>query len=191
MFTLFRYGLVPIAGYCLMVIVFSIHIVWANGVQKRTWPETCRHRRGIERLRQCPSAGQNTFPDPHGIVRYVVDGKTYTWRGRARDIGLTAELRRPDQTTTIRSGRRKSTRCFCWAQERAASSMPSRSHFSALHLVLLACRRSGGSTPPNDMALTQHELLRIDNGRHELSAKVPERRSASDKPQLRRSLLLG
>lgn len=31
----------------------------------------------------------NSFPDPHGTVRYVIGGKTYTWQGRGREIGVT------------------------------------------------------------------------------------------------------
>jgi hypothetical protein len=32
---------------------------------------------------------QNTFPDPHGTVKYVIDGETYIWEGRGRDMGVT------------------------------------------------------------------------------------------------------
>jgi hypothetical protein len=33
---------------------------------------------------------ENDFPDPYGTLQYVIDGKTYSWQGRGRDIGLTA-----------------------------------------------------------------------------------------------------
>jgi hypothetical protein len=31
----------------------------------------------------------NTFPDPRGKLNYVIDGKSYDWQGRGRDIGVT------------------------------------------------------------------------------------------------------
>ena len=32
---------------------------------------------------------KETFPDPRGTLKYVIDGETYTWQGRGRQIGLT------------------------------------------------------------------------------------------------------
>ena len=92
MFTLFRYGLIPVVGFCVIVVAASIDVYWTNTIQKSTWPQT------VVTVVQSQDLGQvaaefrgtpNTFPDPRGTLTYVIDGKTYTWQGRGRDIGVT------------------------------------------------------------------------------------------------------
>jgi hypothetical protein len=92
MFTLFRYGLIPVVLYCLVVVAASVVTFSTNAIQKSTWPQT------VVTVTQSQDFGQafaefrgtqNTFPDPRGTVKYVIDGAPYTWQGRGRDIGLT------------------------------------------------------------------------------------------------------
>jgi Protein of unknown function (DUF3592) len=92
MFTLFRYGLIPAVFFCVVVVVSGVHIVSTNIKQKSTWPQT------TVTVLQAQDAGQalaelrgtqNVFPDPFGTGRYVAGGKTYSWQGRGRDIGVT------------------------------------------------------------------------------------------------------
>ena len=92
MFTLFRYGLLPVVLFCSVVIAAGIDVNSTSIVQKSTWHQTVAtvvesqdFGQGLAEF----SGTQNTFPDPHGTVRYVIDGKTYTWQGRGRDIGVT------------------------------------------------------------------------------------------------------
>jgi len=82
-FSIFRYGLLPIALFCVIVIAAGVHTVVENSIQKSTWPQT------VVAVVQSQEFGKNSFPDPHGTVRYVVGGKTYSWQGRGREIGLT------------------------------------------------------------------------------------------------------
>jgi hypothetical protein len=173
MFTLFRYGLVPIAGYCLMVVVFSIHIVWANGVQKRTWPETVATVMESKDFGQILSelrGTKNTFPDPHGVVRYVVDGKTYTWRGRARDIGLTV-LNPGEQFKIFYNPERPqeiNTLLLLGAQTGAMIVAGAFAFFSFYIWFFWLRRRSGRWTPPDDMGVDAARAFVsapiIDNG---------------------------
>jgi hypothetical protein len=92
MFTLFRYGLMPVVAFCVVVIAASIDVYSTAAIQKSTWPQT------VVTVVQSQDFGDvaakfrgtpNTFPDPRGTLTYVVDGKTHTWQGRGRDIGLT------------------------------------------------------------------------------------------------------
>jgi hypothetical protein len=92
MFTLFRYGLIPVVLFCLVVIAASIDTYSSNVVQKSTWSQTVVTVTESQDFGQAfaeLSGTKNTFPDPHGTVSYVIDGKTYTWQGRGRDIGVT------------------------------------------------------------------------------------------------------
>jgi Protein of unknown function (DUF3592) len=91
-FTLFRYGLIPVAYYCLVVITAGISAFSGNAVQKSTWRQT------VVTVTQAQDFGdaaaeflgtKNTFPDPRGTVKYVIDGETFVWQGRGREIGLT------------------------------------------------------------------------------------------------------
>ena len=93
MFTLFRYGLLPVVGFCVVIVAASIDVYSTNTIQKSTWPQT------VVTVVQSQDPGQmlaelrgteKTFSDPRGTLTYVIDGKTYTWQGRGRDIGLTA-----------------------------------------------------------------------------------------------------
>ena len=93
MFTLFRYGLLPVVLYCVIVVAAGINAFSTNAVRKSTWPQTVvtvmasrDFGKALAELR----GTQNTFPDPHGTLTYVIDGATYTWQGRGRDIGVTA-----------------------------------------------------------------------------------------------------
>ena len=92
MFTLGRYGLIPVVLFCALIVTASIDAHWTNATRKSAWPQT------VVTVTQSQDPGQvaaeargtkNTFPDPHGTVTYVVDGKSYTWQGRGRDIGVT------------------------------------------------------------------------------------------------------
>jgi hypothetical protein len=92
MFTLFRYGLVPVVLYCLVVLAAGVVAVSTNAVHKATWPQT------VVTVTQSQDFGQafaefrgtqNTFPDPRGTVEYAIDGAAYTWQGRGREIGVT------------------------------------------------------------------------------------------------------
>ena len=92
MFTLFRYGLLPVVLYCVVVMTAGVDAVLTNTVRKSTWPQTVvtvmqsqDFGQALAELRGTP----NTFPDPRGTARYVVDGKTYTWQGRGREMGVT------------------------------------------------------------------------------------------------------
>lgn len=173
MFTLFRYGLVPIAGYCLMVIVFTIHIVWANGVQKRTWPQTVATVVESKDFGQTLSelrGTKNSFPDPHGIVRYVVDGKTYTWRGRARDIGLT-NLNAGDEIKLFYNPQRPqeiNTLLLLGAGTGSVINVVALAFLSFYFWFFWLRRRSGRSTPPNvmdvDAASVFQRVAATDNG---------------------------
>ena len=92
MFTIFRYGLIPVVLFCVVAVAAGVHTVWTNSIQKFTWPQT------VITVVQSQDIGQasaefrgtpNSFPDPHGTVRYVIGGKNYTWQGRGREIGVT------------------------------------------------------------------------------------------------------
>jgi Protein of unknown function (DUF3592) len=92
MFTLFRYGLLPVVLYCVVVLTAGVDAILTNTVRKSTWPQTVvtvmqsqDFGQALAELRGTP----NTFPDPRGTARYVIDGKTYTWQGRGREMGVT------------------------------------------------------------------------------------------------------
>ena len=92
MFTLFRYGLLPVVLYCVVVITAGVDAILTNTVRKSTWPQTVvtvmqsqDFGQALAELRGTP----NTFPDPRGTLRYVIDGKTYNWQGRGREMGVT------------------------------------------------------------------------------------------------------
>jgi hypothetical protein len=92
MFTLFRYGLLPVVLYCVVVITAGVDAILTNTVRKSTWPQTFvtvmqsqDFGQALTELRGTP----NTFPDPRGTLRYVIDGKTYNWQGRGREMGVT------------------------------------------------------------------------------------------------------
>ena len=92
MFTLFRYGLLPVVLYCVVVLTAGVDAILTNTVRKSTWPQTVvtvmqsqDFGQALAELRGTP----NTFPDPRGTLRYVIDGKTYNWQGRGREMGVT------------------------------------------------------------------------------------------------------
>jgi hypothetical protein len=92
MFTLFRYGLIPVVLFCGVVVAASIDTYSSNIVHKSSWPQTVATVMESQDFGQGLAefnGTQNTFPDPHGTVSYVIDGKPYTWQGRGRDIGVT------------------------------------------------------------------------------------------------------
>jgi hypothetical protein len=93
MFTLFRYGLIPVVLFCIVVITGGVHTVSTNSLRKSSWPQTVVTVVQSQDFNQALAefrGTQNAFPDPYGAVRYVIGGKTYSWQGRGRDIGLTA-----------------------------------------------------------------------------------------------------
>jgi len=92
MFTLFRYGLIPVVLFCVVVVAASIDAFSTNAAQRSTWDQTVLTVTLSQdfgdvaaKFRGTP----NTFPDPRGTGQYVIDGATYTWKGRGRDIGVT------------------------------------------------------------------------------------------------------
>jgi hypothetical protein len=92
MFGTLRYALLPVVLFCIVIVVASFDTFSENIARKSTWHRTDVTVTGSEdfgqevaKFRHTP----NSFPDPHGRVSYVVDGTTYEWQGRGRDIGLT------------------------------------------------------------------------------------------------------
>ena len=91
-FTLFRYGLMPVVVFCLTIVAASIDVYSTNAIQHSTWQQTVATVVKSEDFGDVAAkfvGTPNTFPDPRGTLTYVVDGKTYTWQGRGRDIGVT------------------------------------------------------------------------------------------------------
>jgi hypothetical protein len=92
MFTLFRYSLIPVVLFCVVVITGGVHTVSTNITRKSTWPQTVVTVVQSQDFNQALAefrGTENAFPDPYGAVRYVIGGKTYSWQGRGRDIGVT------------------------------------------------------------------------------------------------------
>jgi len=92
-FNLFRYGFLPVVLFCVIVIAASIDAYTTNQAHKSTWRQTeitVVQSQDFGETSAKLRGTKNTFPDPHGTVRYVIDGETYTWQGRGRDIGITA-----------------------------------------------------------------------------------------------------
>jgi hypothetical protein len=78
--------------YCVIVITAGIDAFLTNTVRKSTWPQTVVTVVQSQDFGDVAAAFRgtpNTFPDPRGSVRYVIDGQTHTWQGRGRDIGVT------------------------------------------------------------------------------------------------------
>jgi Protein of unknown function (DUF3592) len=93
MFNLFRYCLGPVVVYCLVVIAAGVDAFSTNTFRKFTWPQTIVTVVRSQDFGDVAAAFRgtpNTFPDPRGTLNYVIDGQTYTWQGRGRDIGVTA-----------------------------------------------------------------------------------------------------
>ena len=92
MFTLFRYGLLPVVFYCIVVITAGVDAFLTNTIRKSSWPQTVLTVMQSQDFGDVAAAFRgtpNTFPDPRGTVKYVIDGQTYTWQGRGREIGVT------------------------------------------------------------------------------------------------------
>ena len=92
MFNLFRYCLGPVVVYCLVVIAAGVDSFSTNIFRKSTWPQTVVTVVRSQDFGAAAAAFRgtpNTFPDPRGTLNYVIDGQTYTWQGRGRDIGVT------------------------------------------------------------------------------------------------------
>ena len=103
LFTVFRYGLIPVALFCVVVIAASVDTYWTNTVQKSTWPQTVATVMESQDSGQASAefrGTQNTFPNPRGALKYVIDGETYTWQGRGRDMGVTV-MNPGDQITVF------------------------------------------------------------------------------------------
>jgi hypothetical protein len=91
MFTIFRYGLLPVVLFCGVIVAASIDTFATNAAQDSSWGNTTAtviESKDFGDTYAKFSGKPNTFPDPQGTLRYVVAGKTYTWSGRGRDIGL-------------------------------------------------------------------------------------------------------
>jgi hypothetical protein len=92
MFTLFRYGLLPVVLYCVVVMTAGVDAILTNTVRKATWPQTVVTVVQSQDLGDVAAAFRgtpNTFPDPRGTGIYVIDGKSHAWQGRGREIGVT------------------------------------------------------------------------------------------------------
>jgi Protein of unknown function (DUF3592) len=92
MFTLFRYGLLPVVFYCVVVITAGVDAFLTNTVQKSKWPQTVVTVVQSQDFGDVAAAFRgtpNTFPDPRGTLKYIIDGKSYAWQGRGREIGVT------------------------------------------------------------------------------------------------------
>jgi hypothetical protein len=92
MFTLFRYGLTPVVLYCVVVITAGTDALLTNTIRKASWPRTVVTVMQSQDFGDVAAAFRgtpNTFPDPRGTLNYVIDGKSYAWQGRGRDIGVT------------------------------------------------------------------------------------------------------
>jgi hypothetical protein len=92
MFPLFRYGLLPVVVYCVVVLTAGVDAILTNAVRKATWPQTVVTVMRSQDLGDVAAAFRgtpNTFPDPRGTLTYVIDGKSRTWQGRGREIGVT------------------------------------------------------------------------------------------------------
>jgi len=92
MFTLFRYGLLPVVLYCTVVITAGVDAVLTNTIRKSTWPQTVVavvQSQDFGNVAAAFRGTPNTFPDPRGTLKYVIDGKSYAWQGRGREIGVT------------------------------------------------------------------------------------------------------
>jgi hypothetical protein len=91
MFTWLRYGLAPVVYYCLIIVTASIDAFSTNSVQKSTWTQTVATVLRAEDIGETFAEfrrTQKTFSEFYGTLQYAVDGVTYTWQGRARDIGV-------------------------------------------------------------------------------------------------------
>jgi hypothetical protein len=91
-FTLFRYGLLPVVVFCLTIVAASVDTFLTNSVRKSTWPRTVATVVRSEDLGRVLAEFQRTkqtFSDPRGTLEYVIDGQTHTWQGRGRDVGVT------------------------------------------------------------------------------------------------------
>jgi hypothetical protein len=92
MFALFRYGLLPVVFYCVVVITAGVDAFLTNTVRKSTWPQTVVTVVQSQDFGDVAAAFRgtpNTFPDPRGTGIYVIDGKSHAWQGRGREIGVT------------------------------------------------------------------------------------------------------
>ena len=92
MFTLFRYGLIPVVLYCVVVIAAGFDTYSTNAVRESSWPQTVAtviNSQDVGEALAEFNGTPNTFPDPYGTLNYVVEGQTYTWQGRGREIGVT------------------------------------------------------------------------------------------------------
>jgi hypothetical protein len=79
--------------YCVVVIAAGIDVITTNAVRKSTWPQTdatVMQSQDIGQVAAELRGVENSFPDPSGTLQYVIDGMTFTWHGRGRDLGLTA-----------------------------------------------------------------------------------------------------
>ncbi len=93
MFTLFRYGLMPVVYFCLVVVSAGVDAFSTNAVQKSTWPQTVltvEQTQDIGRMVAEFRGEKPTFSDLRGTGTYVIDGTVYHWQGRANAIGVTA-----------------------------------------------------------------------------------------------------
>lgn len=93
MFKFIRNALAPVALFCCVIIAASADAYWTNASRKASWPQTIVTVLQAQHLGDVAAEWRgtpNNFPDPRGSISYTVDGQTYTWRGRGREIGLTA-----------------------------------------------------------------------------------------------------
>src|SRR5262249_58829076 len=90
LFTFFGSGLAPVVLYCVIVITAGIDAFLTNAIRKSTWPQTAVTVVQSQDFGDVAAAFRgtpNTFPDPRGTLKYVIDGKSYDWRGRGGERG--------------------------------------------------------------------------------------------------------
>jgi hypothetical protein len=78
--------------YCTVVITAGVDAVLTNTIRKSTWPQTVVavvQSQDFGNVAAAFRGTPNTFPDPRGTVTYLIDGKSYAWQGRGREIGVT------------------------------------------------------------------------------------------------------
>jgi hypothetical protein len=69
MFTLFRYGLIPVVLFCIVIITGGVHTVSTNSLRKSTWPQTVVTVVQSQDFNQALAefrGTQNAFPTPTG-----------------------------------------------------------------------------------------------------------------------------
>jgi hypothetical protein len=92
-FTLLRYGLLPVVFYCAVVFVSGVHIIGSNEAHRSSWKQTTAtvmQSRDFGDAYAEFSGTKNDFPDPRGTLQYVVNKETAARRGPVQHAILRA-----------------------------------------------------------------------------------------------------